>query len=340
MKAIAANQYGGPEVLMIQDLPEVEMTPRDVKVKVHAASLNPVDWKIREGHLKQAYALQFPWIAGQDMAGVVTEVGMRARNLKVGDRVYARVNHLKMGTLCETVTVEKTDVAKMPESLSFEEAASLPLVALTAWQVLVEIMNVKGGDSVFIQSGSGGVGTFAIQLAKHLGAIVTTTSSATNHPLLRELGADEVIDYHSEKYTDRGPIFDHVFAILGDAELLNAFKIVKPGGTVVGITGLPDEEYARNAGFGALKRFFLRRMNKPVIEAAAAAQARYKFHALYPSEAQLRTIAGLIDAGTIKPVIDSVYAFDDFKQAFEKLEDGHAKGKIVIRVAADEPEPS
>ena len=161
MKAIAANQYGGPEVLMIQDLPEVEMTPRDVKVKVHAASLNPVDWKIREGHLKQAYALQFPWIAGQDMAGVVTEVGMRARNLKVGDRVYARVNHLKMGTLCETVTVEKTDVAKMPESLSFEEAASLPLVALTAWQVLVEIMNVKGGDSVFIQSGSGGVGTFS-----------------------------------------------------------------------------------------------------------------------------------------------------------------------------------
>lgn len=338
MKAIVASGYGGSEVMRVQDVPEVEMTPRDVKVKIHAVSLNPVDWKIREGHLKNAVKLSFPWIAGQDMAGVVAEVGMRARNLKVGDKVYARVNHLKMGTMCETVTVEKTDVCKMPETLSFEEAASLPLVALTAWQVLVEIMQVKKDDSIFIQSGSGGVGTFAIQLAKHLGAHVTTTSSEANHALLKELGADEVIDYHAENYTERGPIFDHVFAVLGDKELLNAFNVVKPGGMVVGITGYPDDDYAKNAGYGAIKRFFLKRMNKAVMAAATAANATYRFHALYPSEAQLRTIAGLVDEGAIKPVIDSVFSMGDFAKAFEKLEDGHARGKIVLRIAEDESE--
>lgn len=313
------------------------MTARDVKVKVYVASLNPVDWKIREGHLKRAIQLKFPWIMGQDMAGVVTEVGMRARNLKVGDRVYARVNHLKMGTLTETVSVEKTDVAAMPESLSFEEAASIPLVGLTAWQVIVEIMKIEKGQSIFIHSGAGGVGSFAIQLAKHLGATVTTTASAGNHALLKDLGADEVIDYAQADYTEKGAVYDAVFAIRGDEDLEKSFKLVKPGGIVVGITGLPDDLYAQKSGLGFFVRMFLRYANRKITALAAGAQATYRFHALEPSEAQLRRIAELIDSGEIKPLIDTIYPFEDYAKAFEQLEKGHAKGKIVIRVAT-EPE--
>ncbi|HIA47627.1 MAG TPA: NADP-dependent oxidoreductase [Candidatus Hydrogenedentes bacterium] len=338
MKAIVMTGYGGPEKAEIQDLPEVEMTARDVKVKVHAASLNPVDWKIREGHLKRAIQLTFPRIMGQDMAGVVTEVGMRARNLKVGDRVYARVNHLKMGTLAEYVSVEKTDVAAMPESLSFEESASIPLVGLTAWQVIVEIMKLEQGQSIFIHSGSGGVGTFAIQLAKHLGATVTTTASAGNHALLKELGADDVIDYTQSDYAEKGPVYDAVFAIRGDEDLEKSFKLVKPGGIVVGITGLPDDIYAQKRGMGFIARMFLRYANRKITALAAEAQATYRFHALDPSEAQLRRIAELIDSGEIKPIIDTVYPFEDFAKAFEQLEDGHVKGKVVIQIAAESEE--
>lgn len=338
MKAVVTKAYGGPEQMALVDVPAPEMLNRDVRVKVHAASINPVDWKFREGHLKRAYKVTFPWILGQDVAGVVTEVGMRARNLKVGDRVYARVNHIKMGTLCEEVCVEKTDVAKMPESASFEEAASIPLVGLTAWQVIVEIMKVKQGDSIFIHSGSGGVGTFAIQLAKHLGANVTSSSSAANHDLLRELGADECIDYHEQDYTELGPRFDHVFAIRGGEDLIKSFELVKPGGTVVGITGLPDDTFAKNAGMGFIARMYLKRANKDVTQAASQAHAEYRFHALSCSEAQLRRIAALIDEGAIKPVIDSVYTLDDYAAAFAKLESGHAHGKIVVRVATDETE--
>lgn len=335
MKAVVINAYGGPEQASLMDIPEPEMLNRDVRIKVHAASLNPVDWKFREGHLKRAYKVSFPWILGQDVAGVVTEVGMRARNLKVGDRVYARVNHLKMGTLCEEVCVEKTDVAKMPESVSFEEAASIPLVGLTTWQVMVEIMKVNEGDSVFIHSGSGGVGTFAIQLAKHLGARVTSTSSAANHDLLRELGADETVDYHEQDYAEFGPTFDHVFAIRGGEDLIKSFQLVKPGGSVVGISGLPDDTYAKGAGFGFVTRMFLKRANRDVTNAASKAQAQYRFHALSCSEAQLRRIAALIDEGAIKPVVDSVYPLEEYADAFKKLEGGHARGKIVVRVAEE-----
>lgn len=337
MKAIVINGYGGPDKASIQDVPEVEMTARDVKVKVHAASLNPVDWKIREGQLKQAFKLTFPRILGQDMSGVVTEVGMRARNLKVGDRVYARVNHLKMGTLCEYVCVEKTDVCVMPKSLSFDDAASIPLVGLTSWQVLVEIMKLSEGQSVFIHSGAGGVGSFAIQLAKHLGATVTTTASAKNHEFVKGLGADEVIDYTTSDYTAKGPIFDAVFAIRGEADLENSFKIVKPGGIVVGITGLPDDLYARKRGMGFVPRMIMRFLNRKIVALAAQAKATYRFHALDPSEAQLRRIAELIDSGAIKPVVEHVYSFEQYAEAFEALEKGHTRGKIVISVSSETP---
>jgi alcohol dehydrogenase len=332
MKSIVFNEYGGREVMSIQDMPEPETHNRDIKIKVHAAGINPVDWKTRAGFLKRVLKLEFPAKMGFDCAGEVVEVGMRARNNKVGDRVYAYTGAKNMGTFSEYVTIEKTDVAPMPDSLSYEDAASLPLVGLTAWQVIVDIMKLKEGQKIFIHCGSGGVGTFAIQLAKHIGAEVTTTSSEKNHAFLNSLGADRCIDYTKEDFTTLGPEFDAVFAITGDDDLLNSFKIVKPGGIVVGITALPDEEYARQLGLGFLARLVLRRQNKPIIDAAKKAEADYRFWALQPSEAQLRRIAELVDKGAIKPTIDSVYEFDQFQEAFSQLENGHARGKVVLRV--------
>jgi len=331
MKSIVFNEYGGPEVMSIQETAEPETHNRHVKIKVMAAGINPVDWKTRAGFLKRVLKLDFPVKMGMDCAGEVVEVGMRARNTKVGDRVYAYTGANNMGTLSEFITVEKTDIAPMPESLGFEEAASLPLVGLTAWQVLVDIMKLKEGQKIFIHCGSGGVGTVAIQLAKHIGAEITTTASAKNHAKLLELGATRCIDYTTEDYTSLGSEFDAVFAITGDDDLLNSFKLVKPGGIVVAITTLPDEETAKQLGLGFLARLFLRKQNKPILEAAKKAEAEYRFWAVQPSEAQLRRIAELVDRGALKPTIDSIHDFEQFKEAFLHLEQGHARGKVVIR---------
>jgi NADPH:quinone reductase-like Zn-dependent oxidoreductase len=332
MKSIVFNEYGGPDVMSIQDMPEPETHNRDIKIKIHSAGINPVDWKTRAGFLKRVLKLQFPAKMGFDCAGEVVEVGMRARNTKVGDRVYAYTGAENMGTFSEYMTVEKTDVAPMPESLSYEDAASLPLVGLTAWQVLMDVMKLKKGQKIFIHSGSGGVGTITIQLAKHLGAEITTTSSEKNHAFLKALGADQCIDYTKEDFTTLGPEFDAVFAVTGDKDLLNSFKIVKPGGIVVGITALPDEDYAKQLGLGFFARLILRKQNKPVIDAAQNAEANYRFWAVQPSEAQLRRIAELVDKGIIKPTIDSVFDFEQYKEAFSHLEQGHVRGKVVLRV--------
>lgn len=335
MKAVVYRRYGGPEVMELADMPEPGLGVRDVRVAVRAAGLNPVDWKVRSGHLKRAMRLRFPVIAGFDVSGVVTEVGMRARHFKVGDRVYAYVQRGRMGTLAEQVTVERTDVAPMPKSLSFEEAAAVPLAALTAWQCLVDAMKVEPEQRILIHAGAGGVGTFAIQFAKYLGADVATTASEPKHALLRELGADECIDYHAEDFEARGRQYDAVFDTIGGSTLYTSFKVVKPGGTVVSIVSLPDETTARRMGMNSIVRWMLRYLNRKVNAAAGAADARFRAMFVQPSEAQLRRIAALMDEGWVKPVIDSVYPLEAFKDAFAKLETGHATGKIVVRVSEE-----
>jgi alcohol dehydrogenase len=320
----------------LADVAPPEITLRDVKVKIYAASVNPVDYKIRSGKFKRVLKYKLPATMGFDAAGVVTEVGLRARHFKVGKRVYAYVQPGRMGTLAEEIAIERTDVAPMPDSLDFERAAAVPLVALTAWQALVDYIKLKAGQSILIHAGAGGVGTFAIQFAKHLGATVTTTASAPKHALLTELGADECIDYTAADFTEGGARFDAVFDTVGGKTLLDSFRVVKPGGTVVSIVSLPDEATARRFGLGWFARMMLRYMNRPITSAARAANANYRFLSTQPAEAQLRRIGELIDAGEVRPVIDSVFPLEQFREAFAKLEGGHATGKIVIRVREDD----
>jgi len=335
MKSLVMTGYGGPEVMAIQDAPEPEIHGRDVLVQIMAAGINPVDWKIREGQLKQAVKLTFPTSMGFECAGVVLDRGNSARHFKVGDKVYAHVVPERMGAFSEIMAIDKSSIAPMPENVSFEEAASLPLVGLTAWQVYYDIMKLKEGQKLFINSGSGGVGTFAIQLAKHIGAEVTTVASPANHELLKSLGADTVLDYNTLDYADLGPVFDAVFAIRGESDLENAFKLVKPGGMVVCITATPDEPYARSIGLGAVPRFFLRMMNRKIMALAKKANATYRFYALHPSEAQLRLIKDVVEQGAVKPVVDKVYPLESYKEAFEHLEGGHARGKVVLQIRDD-----
>lgn len=337
MKAVLYTDYGGPEVMKLGEAPEPGMTVRDVRVEVRAAALNPVDYKIRSGQFKRVLKYKLPVVAGFDVSGIVTEVGMRARHFNVGDPVYAYVQHGRMGTLAEQATIERTDVAPMPKSLSFEEAAAVPLAGLTAWQCLVDAMNVQEGRRILIHAGAGGVGSFAIQFAKYLGAHVTATASESKHTLLRELGAESCIDYRNEDFTAQGRSFDAVLDTIGGGNLYKCFEVVKPGGVVVSIVSLPDEPTARRMGLNPLVRLVLRFLNRKITRAAREADAKYRFVSVQPSEAQLRRIAGLIDEGHVKPVIDSVHDMEDFQQAFAKLEDGHATGKIVVRIS-EEPE--
>ncbi len=341
MKAVVMKAYGGPEVMELSDVPAPPLYPRDVRIKIFAASINPIDFKIRSGQFKQVLKYTLPMPMGFDVAGEVIETGMRATHFDVGDRVYACVQSGRIGTLAEEITVERTDVAPMPKSLSYEQAAAVPLVALTAWQVLVDQMRLKAGQTILIHAGAGGVGTFAIQFAKHLGARVTATASAAKHALLKELGADECVDYRSQDFTAGGARFDAVFDTVGGDNLMKSFKVVKPGGTVVCIVALPDEPTAKRLGLNAFVRLALRFMNRKITAAAKAAQANYRFHSATPAEAQLRRIADLIDAGHVRPVIDSVFPLEQFREAFAKLESGHASGKIVVRVREEAaPEPA
>jgi len=332
MKALIYKDYGGPEQMALSDIGEPQCGQREVKVRVHAAALNPLDFKVRNGALKRALNYKMPLIAGFDVSGVVTEVGLRARHFEVGDRVHAYTGAARPGTCMEYIALDRSDVAPIPKSLSFEQAAAVPLAALTAWQTLNDAMKLKGGEEVLIHAGAGGVGTFAIQLAKILGARVTTTASVGKHALLKELGAAECIDYTKSDFTTLGRKFHAVFDTIGGKTLVDSFKVVKPGGKVVSIVSLPDDATAKKMKIGFVARLFIRHSLRPVNAAARAAKAEYRWLAVTPSEAQLRRIGELIEKGQVKVVVDSVYPLDQFREAFAKLESGHATGKIVLRV--------
>ena len=338
MKALIYKDYGGPEQMTLTEIPEPQAGQRDVKVRVHAAGLNPVDFKVRNGALRRALNYKMPLVAGFDVSGVVTEVGLRARHFEVGDHVYAYTGAGRPGTCMEYISLDRSDVAPMPKLLSFEQAAGVPLAALTAWQVLHDAIKGKAGEEILIHAGAGGVGTFAIQFARHLGARVTTTASAGKHTLLKELGADECIDYVETDFTSLGRKFHAVFDTVGGKTLIDSFKVIKPGGKVVSIVSLPDDAAAKKMNLGLATRLFIRYSLRPVNAAARTAKAEYRWFAVAPSEAQLRRIGDLIDKGHVKVVMDSIHPLDQVHEAFAKLESGHATGKIVLRVReADAP---
>ena len=333
MRAVVMTHYGGREVLDLQERPVPQPGANDLLIAVRAASLNPVDWKIREGKLKAALRFPMPHILGRDLAGEVVEAGPQVTAFKAGDQVYACVEHEGEGTLAEFAVTDAANVAPMPSNLSYEEAASLPLVGLTSWQALVGLMNLQAGQKILVHAGAGGVGTFAVQLAKHRGAYVAATASPHNHGLLTDLGVDRCIDYHSEDFTDVCKGYDAIFDTLGGKTLRKSIDTVREGGWVVNITDLPDPQTAREMGLPWFVRLGLRFATRKVTAQARGRGVNYRMLLMHSDGATLREIAGLVEQGAIRPVIDTEYAMDGYKEAFEKLETGHARGKVVLKMA-------
>ncbi|KQP15769.1 NADP-dependent oxidoreductase [Methylobacterium sp. Leaf93] len=332
MKAFLLDRYKKKQPLRLGDAPEPAMGPGDVLVEIAAAGLNVLDAKIRNGEFKLLLPYKPPFILGHDLAGTVIRVGRGVRRFKAGDEVYARPRDGRIGTLAERIAVAEADVALKPRNLSMAEAASIPLVGLTAWQALVELAKVEPGDKVLIHAGSGGVGTFAIQLAKDLGATVATTASAGNADLVRSLGADIVIDYKRQDFETVLSGYDVVLNSLDGDTLRKSLDVLKPGGRLISISGPPDPAFAKVQGLNWFLVQVMRLLSLGIRRKAKARSVDYAFLFMRANGAQLAEIAVLIEAGTIRPVIDRVVSFAETDAALTELEAGRSKGKVVVQI--------
>lgn len=333
MRAFVVKQYKGP--VQQAEVPEPVVGEHDVLVQVQAAGLNQLDEKIRAGEFRQILPYKLPQILGNDVAGTVIGVGAKVRGFKLGDEVYARPDKDRIGTFAERIAVAEADLALKPASVSAEEAASLPLVALTAWQALVERGNLQPGQRVLIHAGSGGVGTIAIQLAKHLGATVATTVSAGNADFVRELGADVVIDYRGQDFEQLLDGYDLVLDSLGGKNLQKSLRVLRPGGKAIGIAGPPDSTFARELGSNPVLRMVMTALSSGIRRQARRLGVKYEFLFMRASGSQLRQITALVDAGALRPVVGRVFDFDQTVQAVQSLtvqspEGGGIRGKAVI----------
>jgi alcohol dehydrogenase len=332
MKAFIIDRYSKKDPLRLGDMPEPELRDDDVLIEVHAAGLNVLDAKIKSGEFKLILPYRMPLVPGHDVAGVVTRVGARVRQFKVGDEVYARVPDHRIGTLAQFIAVNENAVAPKPGNLTMEEAASIPLVGLTMWQALVERAHLKKGQKVFIQAGSGGVGTFAIQLATHLGATVATTTSSANTDWVKSLGADIVIDYRKDDFEKVLQNYDVVLHSQDAAALEKSLRVLKPGGTLISISGPPDPAFAKGIGAPWFVRLIIRLLSSGVRKKAARRDLKYSFLFMRANGQQLREITRLIESGTIRPVIDRVFPFEATNEALAYVETGRAKGKVVVKI--------
>lgn len=332
MKAFTINKYSKNEGLQLAEVPEPEVKDNDVLVEVHAAGVNLLDSKIKTGEFKLILPYKLPLILGHDVAGVITKVGKNVKKFKVGDEVYARPADHRIGTFAEFISIDERDVALKPGNISMEEAASVPLVALTAWQVLVEKAQVKKGQKVFIQAGSGGVGTIAIQLAKHLGATVATTASAKSFDLLNELGADLIIDYKNSDFENRLSDYDVVLNSQDKKTLEKSLKTLKSGGKLISISGPPTPDFAKEIKAPWFVKIILSLLSSGIRKKAKNKNVDYSFLFMKANGQQLSEITSLIEAKIIKPVVDKIFSFEKTNEALSYVESGRAKGKVVIKV--------
>lgn len=327
MKAVQLEKYGEiQDSISITDKPEPKVGSNDILIAVKASAINPIDKSIVLGNLQAMLPISLPVTLAYDVSGVVSEVGDEVSSLSVGDRVYARVPQEQMGTLAEYVAVNEQAVAKKPGNISFEEAAGIPLAGLTAMQSL-ESVGLKANDKVLIHAGSGGVGSLAIQYAKAKGAYVYTTTSTKNLDWVKELGADEVIDYKNQDYKNVVENADIVFDTLGQEYTSEAFQVIKPGGKVVSVAGPLDEKSASMFGMNDYS------LPKDLADLSKQKQAEYSFIFMHPNGEHLTTLKDMIEDEKIKPIIDEVYSLDKSKEAFEHLATGRAKGKVIIKVS-------
>lgn len=330
MKAFIVSRYGKKENLQLTELAEPVAKGSDILVQVHSAGVNVLDSKIRNGEFKMILPYKTPFALGHDVAGVVTQVGPDVSKFKVGDEVYARPADFRIGTFAEFISMNENDAAIKPTNLSMEEAASIPLVGLTAWQALVEKSNLKKGQKVFIQAGSGGVGTFAIQLAKHLDAIVATTASAANIELVKSLGADFIIDYKKEDFETILKDYDVVLNSQDAKALEKSIKVLKIGGRVISISGPPDLDFGKSINANWFLNIVFSVLSARIRKKAKRLGVSYSFLWMRAQGEQLSRITKLLESGVIKPVIDKVFPFEQTNEAMSYLETGRAKGKVVV----------
>ncbi|BEP39145.1 NADP-dependent oxidoreductase (plasmid) [Variovorax sp. V59] len=332
MKAFVLDRYAKKGALRSADVPMPELRDDEVLVEVHAAGLNVLDAKIRDGEFKLILPYRLPLVLGHDVAGVVAKVGPRVQQFKPGDEVYARADDFRIGTFAEFVAVKEASLAPKPQGLTMEEAASIPLVALTAWQALVEKAGLKKGQKVFIQAGSGGVGTLAIQLAKHLGATVATTTGPTNVALVKRLGADVAIDYRTQDFEDVLRDYDVVLNSQDGKTLEKSLRVLRRGGKLITISGPPDPEFGKQIGAPGFVKLVMRLLSAGVRRRARSRGVDFSFLFMKANGSQLREITRLIEAGAIRPVMDRVFPFDATNEALAYVEAGRAKGKVVVKL--------
>ena len=332
MKAFVVDKYKQKYPLRLADMPDPAMGADDVLVQIHATSVNPLDGKIRDGAFKLFLPYRTPFVLGHDVAGIVVKVGKNVKRFKLGDAVYARPRDHCIGTFAELIAIHEADVALKPDNLTMAEAASIPLVTLTAWQALVDVGQVRPGQKVFIQAGSGGVGVTAIQIAKHLGAFVATTVSTSNIEMVKTLGADVVIDYKNQDFEQMLSGYDLVLNSQDAKTLMKSLNVLKPGGKAISISGPPDPAFAKKLGLNPLLKLVMLLLSRGARSKAKQLGVDYSFLFMQANGGQLVKIAKLLEAGTICPVIDRVFPFEATNDALAYVDSGRAKGKVVIQV--------
>jgi NADPH:quinone reductase-like Zn-dependent oxidoreductase len=332
MKALVFKRYGRADQIAVADIPRPTLKPDEILVQVHAAGLNPIDTMILKGTFKPFLQFKLPATLGSDLAGVVVEVGSRVARFKTGDAVFASIFDLGTGALAEFAVVPENVAALKPANLDFVQAASIPMVGLTSWQALKGRAHLKPGQKVFIPAGSGGIGTFAIQLAKHLGAKVGTTTSTGNVDLVRSLGADEVVDYKKQEFEDVLRDYDAVLGTVRGDSLQKSLRILKPKSMIVSLVGPPDAAFARARGMNFFMVFVLWLLSWKMNRQSKKRSIEYSFLFVHPDGRQLTEIGELLKAGNIRPVIDRTFPFDQAKEALAYLEKGRAKGKVVVQM--------
>ncbi|MFN0296559.1 NADP-dependent oxidoreductase [Acinetobacter albensis] len=330
MKAAYIKRYGNINDVQLDEQSKPALTENAVLVKVHAASINPLDLRVLEGEFKTILPVQFPFILGNDFAGTVVEVGANVTQFKVGDKVYAKTD--LNGAFAEYTVVQQSSLALKPDNISMELAASLPLVSLTAWQALVEIANVQAGQKVLIHAGSGGVGSIAIQLAKHLGATVATTTSSKNIAWVKALGADIIIDYKTTDFEQELKDYDVVLDTQGGHILEKSFNVLKRGGRIVSISGPPDRNLAEAINANWLLKCIIPLLSWSMRKKAKKSGMTYFFLFMQPNGQQLSEISKLVESGKINPIVDKTYELSEIKDAFQYVNTGRAKGKVVLKI--------
>ncbi|MES2239083.1 MAG: NADP-dependent oxidoreductase [Bacteroidota bacterium] len=333
MKAFTVSKYSKKEKLHLTEVAEPTLKENEVLVQIHSAGVNLLDSLVKNGDFKLFLPYKPAFINGHDMAGTIVKVGLNVKKYKVGDEVYSRPADFRIGTFAEYIAVNEMDLAYKPKNISMEEAASVPLVALTAWQALVETANLKKGQKVFIQAGSGGVGTIAIQLAKYLGAFVATTTSAVNVDLVKSLGADLVIDYKTQDFETLLKDYDVVLHSNRDPKILEkSMRILKPKGQLISLTGPPDPEFAKTLGLPWYVKLIMKLLSFKAYKYAKKRKVTFFFLFMRAQGQQLQEITKLIEAGIIKPIVERTYPFENTNEALAHVESGRAKGKIVIKI--------